>query len=88
MAVKRKAAARSEARYCMYLGPTIRGVIQNGQVFPGSAEDAFVSLPERWRTREVRMLLVNEEQIPEALGRLQGGLLRRCRDRLADGTGA
>lgn len=70
----------------MYLGPTLRGGIRNGQVFDGPAEAAFAALPEKFRTAEVRGLLVDDAQIPAAMKRLTTGLLREYSNRLAKGA--
>lgn len=87
MAVKhRQQTAKGKPRYCMYLGPTLRGGVRNGQVFGGSAEAAFAALPEKLRTPEVRGLLVDDAQIPAAMKQLKTGLLQEYYNRLAKGA--
>lgn len=86
MAVKkRKTAAKRESPYCVYLGPTLRGVIESGRVFSGSVEAALASLPEHARTAEIRGLIVPAEDIPDAMRRLRegGGLIGQYYRRLA-----
>ena len=44
MAVTAKAkAARSAGGFCAYIGPTIRGVIQNGTIYQGYKREALKS---------------------------------------------
>jgi hypothetical protein len=38
---KSKAGVEKDAGFCVYLGPTIAGVIQRGAMFKGSKEQAF-----------------------------------------------
>lgn len=61
-----KKAAR-EVRYCVYLGPTIRGVVQNGAIFQCSPEEACLQLGtyiERWP--RIRNLIIDGEYLSEA----------------------
>lgn len=38
-----KPAGSSEAGFCVYIGPTIVGVIQNGTIYPGSKKQVLAS---------------------------------------------
>lgn len=74
MAVRRAAgrAARRKpvqepVRYCVYLGPSIRGAVQHGAIFKCSRDEACKQLAphvERWP--RIRSLIVDGEQLSEA----------------------
>ncbi len=42
---KQKESAGDSGGFCVYLGPSIRGVIQSGAVFKGTKEDIIALLP-------------------------------------------
>lgn len=75
MAVKRKGAAATAAqkkkndgpRYCVYLGPSIRGVIQYGTIINGTHNEASKEKADviaRFPT--VRNLIIQDADLPEA----------------------
>lgn len=64
---RKKKTVQEPVRYCVYLGPSIRGVVQYGAIFHGSRDDACKQLApyvERWP--RIRSLIVDGEQLSEA----------------------
>lgn len=52
--------------FCVYLGPSIRGVIQSGTVYTGSKEKALASLESAVKTYPlIAKLIVPGETLPE-----------------------
>lgn len=74
MAVRRAARrsakrknAQEPVRYCVYIGPSIRGAVQHGAIFKCSRDEACAQLSEliaRWP--RIRNLIVDGEQLSEA----------------------
>lgn len=63
----KKKTAQEPIRYCVYLGPSIRGVIQHGAIFKCSREEACTqlsSLIDRWP--RIRSLIVDGEHLSDA----------------------
>lgn len=63
----KKKTAQEPVRYCVYLGPSIRGAVQHGAIFKCSRDEACAQLADliaRWP--RVRSLIVDGEQLSEA----------------------
>ncbi|MDF2984886.1 MAG: hypothetical protein K0R50_396 [Eubacterium sp.] len=43
---KSEKTADNVGSFCVYIGPSVRGVIQSGMVFSGTKEEAVASLPD------------------------------------------
>ena len=57
----------TETPISAYLGPTIRGIIQKGQIFSGTKEEVLASLvPAAADYPGIAGLLVTGEELPEA----------------------
>lgn len=57
----------TETPISVYLGPTIRGIIQKGQIFSGTKEEVLASLvPAAADYPGIAGLLVTGEELPEA----------------------
>lgn len=71
MAVKNKGAAapkKKVTRYCVYLGPSIRGVIMYGTTIPGKHEEAcnaYAAAIERFP--KIRNLIVADTELGAGL---------------------
>lgn len=88
----KKKPAQEPIRYCVYLGPSIRGAVQHGAIFKCSRDDACEQLAEliaRWP--RIRSLIVDGEHLSEARIQLKtpgNGLYeqaRRLRSELSAG---
>jgi len=56
-----------ETPICVYLGPSLRGIIQKGQIFSGTKEEVLASLvPAAADYPGIAGLLVTGEELPEA----------------------
>lgn len=68
--VKKKSAGGPAGRsggFCVYLGPSIRGVITHGKVIPGSKAEALEAVAaERAQYPLIGALVVAAEHLPEA----------------------
>ena len=52
--------------FCMYLGPTIRGVIQHASIYAGTVEDAAKELDMQIKKYpRIKALLIPEATLPE-----------------------
>lgn len=63
----KKKTAQEPIRYCVYLGPSIRGAIQHGAIFRCSRDEACAQLKgllDRWP--RIRSLIVDGEHLSEA----------------------
>lgn len=63
----KKKTAQEPVRYCVYLGPSIRGAVQHGAIFKCSRDEACAQLADliaRWP--RIRSLIVDGEQLSEA----------------------
>ena len=72
---------------CVYLGPNIRGVIQNGQIFSASRELVLKELAEGLKKHpQIAALIVSGGDMPNALSevRAPGTLMNAQYNRLAD----
>lgn len=50
--------------YCVYLGPTIRGVVQNATIYPGSVEEVAKQLESQIaRFPRIKALLIPAETL-------------------------
>ena len=68
--VRKKSAGKPAGQsggFCVYLGPSIRGVITHGKVISGSKAEALeVIAAERAKYPLIGSLVVTGEQLPEA----------------------
>ncbi len=90
MAVKKpkKTAAVDEKDFSVYLGPTIRGVITQGQIFDCPKEQAVEQMRDAVNARPlIESLIVRGSGLPEARKALQrsDSLLRKHFNKLATG---
>lgn len=68
-AAKKKAAAQKQTAeasgFCVYLGPTMMGVIQRGTIYPGSRKDILASLaPAIEKHPLIESLVVSDDTLP------------------------
>ncbi len=66
-AARKRKNANEPIRYCVYLGPSIRGIVQSGAIFQCSRDDACKQLAphaERWPI--IRNLIIDGEHLAEA----------------------
>jgi len=88
MAVK-KQPARQEAKkdaFCVYLGPSIRGGITKGQIFPMAKAEALASIAKTVEKQPlVADLIVEGDALPEAVVRVKqpDSLLFKTYEKLA-----
>ena len=62
---KQKAKAVAGAGFVVYLGPTIRGVVQNGTIFPGTKKNAVESIVADDQLRaKIAELIVDGSTLP------------------------
>lgn len=77
-----------ETPICVYLGPSIRGIIQKGQIFSGTKEEVLASLvPAAADYPGIAGLLVTGEELPTARTQVRtaGTLLYTRYQKLAKG---
>lgn len=87
---KKKTAkvAEKSTDFCVYLGPTIRGVITQGQVIPGTRQEAIALLASAvTKYPTIARLIVTGAELPEARASMKkpGSLLNILFNRLAKG---
>lgn len=86
---KKRTANRTDATWCVWIGPGIRGVISYGQVFPVAREAAKDVLPEKiaalW-DEGAGALLVGPAELPAALiaAKKEGSALWKLAKKLAE----
>lgn len=87
---KKKTAkvAEQPAGFCVYLGPTIRGVITQGQIIPGTRKEAIdllASAVTKYPT--IARLIVTGAELPAARVSIKkpGSLLHISFNKLANG---
>ena len=70
MAKVKKASAKNSVaalQYCVYIGPSIRGVVRHGQILSGGISDAAAVLADAIeRFPLIRRLIVTGDKLPEA----------------------
>ena len=70
MALRRKPTTKTKEtgpRYCVYLGPSIRGAVQNGAIIQGTRDEAVTQLTAVIRRYPaVKNLLVPDEELAAA----------------------
>ena len=90
MAVKKKAAkepAKKET-FSVYLGPSIRGVITKGQIFPMAKAEVLAAVAQAAeKYPRIADLIVEGEALPEAAARIKqpDSLLHKTYENLAKG---
>lgn len=63
---KRSPTAAPGTEYCIYLGPTIIGVVQQGTVFPMPKDKAVASIPRIAEYPEIASLVFSGAELPKA----------------------
>jgi hypothetical protein len=73
--------------FCVYLGPTIKGVIQGGAVFPGTKQEVIHSVPGICENQLIADLIVPGEQLVICREQVKtpGNLLYKKYQQLASG---
>lgn len=62
---KPKKTARKEPPCCMYIGPTVRGVISHGQIFAEAADAVRARLADS-KCPDCAVLVIDSKELPEA----------------------
>ena len=66
VATEAKEAAAKDSGFCMYLGPTITGVIQNGRIYRGTRESVLQALGDTIEKYPlIKTLIVSGETLVE-----------------------
>ena len=66
--VTKKAAETEDVKFCVYIGPTIRGVVQHGSIFIGTYTEVIKEQAEMLeRFPQIRQLIVPGESLGSAL---------------------
>lgn len=63
---RRSPIAAPGTEYCVYLGPTIIGVVQQGTVFPMPKDKAVSGIPRIAEYPEIASLVFSGTELPEA----------------------
>lgn len=84
----KKPKKNDDVEFCVYLGPTITGVIQSGMVLPGNKECAYKTLFEAIRAYPlIAQLIVTDKRLAEDRIKVKtaGNLLNVVYKKLASG---
>jgi len=62
-----KPKPKAKLGFCAYLGPTIRGVVQNGTIYEGTLESVLLLLaPQIEKYPRIAKLVISGDDLPEA----------------------